>query len=119
MVVAVEPPVPAAIVAPGPGVQTSESDRGRVPIEQLIQTEIERRLRRKSWNQLDVCFKWRLVAAFLAESGYQDVPGLADLLRTRIRRNELTADIVDYDNETRRVVGLDMTALEAAPGADA
>jgi hypothetical protein len=90
------------------------ADRGRVPIESLIQGEIERRLRKKSWNQLDVCFKWRLVSAFLVESGYRDVPGIESQLRGMIKRNELTGDIVAYDNMTTRIVGMDMAMLDSA-----
>ena len=81
-------------------------DRGRVPIETLIQHEIERRLRNKSWSKLDMCFKWKLVSAFLKEHGYGSDAELMQEFRTMIKRNEL--DDVDYDNAAMKIVRMDI-----------
>lgn len=95
--------------------ESNETDRGRVPIETLIQSEIERRLKKKSWNQLDMCFKWRLVSSFLAENGLLDNLDIAaksvaqEELRIRIRKNSL--DGVEYDNLSMKILSMDTTFL--------
>ena len=94
--------------------EDNKTDRGRIPIETLIQSEIERRLKKKSWNQLDMCFKWRLVAAFLAENGLYDGMSVEtkDGLRGKIRKNELEG--VEYDNATMKIVSMKIDA-ESSP----
>lgn len=96
--------------------ESTETDRGRVSIETLIQGEIERRLKKKSWNQLDMCFKWRLVSTFIEENGTFDNMDVArkkeneDEIRVRIRKNEL--DGVEYDNATMKIVSMDIKFLK-------
>ena len=90
------------------------TDRGRVPIETLIQCEIERRLKKKSWNQLDMCFKWRLVSTFLSENGMYDTMDDAsrDELRVKIRKNELEG--VEYDNSSMKILNMDTSHIIVA-----
>lgn len=97
---------------------TMESDRGRVPIDTLIENEITHCLQNRSWARLDMCFKWRLVSAFLQEQGLaEDMDDTTrDTIRSRIRCNAL--DGVEYDSQAMKITRMDVTRFvaEAAPG---
>ena len=92
--------------------QAEVDDRGRVPIEELIRAEIQRRvLKQKSWGTLDMCFRWQYIYTFLVEQGIFQTMDSADvaLLRQRILQKDL--DGVQYDPASKRVTAMDLTCL--------
>ena len=61
----------------------------------LIDADIERRKARCSWKQMDLCFRWKHVQAFIEGQGRgQDAELLAEL-RTCLRGNQLKE--VEFD----------------------
>lgn len=57
-----------------------------------------------------MCFKWQLVQAFLDESAQSLSSEHRDILRSKIRSNDLLD--VDYDNATMRIKSMRCDAFE-------
>ena len=86
----------------------AKDDEGRfVGLDEFINNDIESRLQRQTWKQLDLCFKWRLVQKFIDAKAPQNAKELHTELRAMLRTNELGNVEYDGDKITRlNVLGL-------------
>jgi hypothetical protein len=78
-------------------------DRGRAPIESLISTEIDRRMRSSKWVKLDRCFKWKLVSEYLNVNNIVSAE-VIDMLRHKIMHGTLLD--VEYDMVGTKVISI-------------
>jgi hypothetical protein len=96
---------------PSSHIASSLDERGRVPIDNLIQEEIERHLKKKSWNQLEICFKLQLVNAYLVKLGvlHKMSEDHRNALKTLIKSNGLTG--IEYSNDQMKLLHIDMKSV--------
>ena len=84
-------------------------ERGRTPIDNLIEADIERRMKKKSWPQLDKCLQWKLVTAYLQTLDEKVVEDIRGPLRELVNKNALTG--VEYNNQEMRLVNIDLASI--------
>lgn len=97
---------------------SGDADRGRVPLDRLIDREISQHMLARPWTKLEPCFKWQLVRDYVQKQGVRLDAASVAALQALLRRDAVLG--IRYDGATRSLLAMDLPAslvmTSPAPG---